>query len=138
MAAHLSSSSVVSLKKKTRILVIDDSAVIRKAATKMLGSNFDVVVADDGEQGWRAIKNDTSIAVVFTDINMPNMDGVELILKVKKRNPDIAIIAMSGAGLVGGALNTWSAGKIGADEVLEKLFDYAEMIDTAKQLIAQS
>ena len=75
---------------------------------------------------------------LVTDINMPNMDGVELILKVKKRNPDIAIIAMSGAGLVGGVLNTWSAGKIGADEELEKLFDYAEMIDTAKQLIAQS
>ena len=75
---------------------------------------------------------------LVTDINMPNMDGVELILKVKKRNPDIAIIAMSGAGPVGGALNTWPAGKIGADEVFEKLFDYAEMIDTAKQLIAQS
>ena len=48
---------------------------------------------------------------LVTDINMPNMDGVELILKVKKRNPDIAIIAMSGAGPVGGALNTWSQGK---------------------------
>ena len=69
---------------------------------------------------------------------MPNLEGVELILKVKKRNPDIPILAMSGAGPVGGASNTWSAGKIGADEVFDKPFDYAEMIDTAKQLIAQS
>ena len=48
---------------------------------------------------------------LVTDINMPNMVGVELILKVKKRNPDIAIIAMSGAGPVGGALNTGPQGK---------------------------
>ena len=120
-----------------KALLVGDNADIRSVLRRMLecaGDEF--LEAADGLETLTRLSE--TVDRLVTDINMPNMDGVELILKVKKRNPDIAIIAMSGAGLVGGALNTWSAGKIGADEVLEKLFDYAEMIDTAKQLIAQS
>lgn len=120
-----------------KVLLVGDNADIRSVLRRMLECAGDEVLeAADGLETLTRLSE--TVDRLVTDINMPNMDGVELILKVKKRNPDIAIIAMSGAGLVGGALNTWSAGKIGADEVLEKLFDYAEMIDTAKQLIAQS
>ena len=120
-----------------KALLVGDNADIRSVLRRMLECAGDEVLeAADGLETLTRLSE--TVDRLVTDINMPNMDGVELILKIKKRNPDIAIIAMSGAGLVGGALNTWSAGKIGADEVLEKLFDYAEMIDTAKQLIAQS
>ena len=120
-----------------KALLVGDNADIRSVLRRMLECAGDEVLeAADGLETLTRLSE--TVDRLVTDINMPNMDGVEVILKVKKRNPDIAIIAMSGAGLVGGALNTWSAGKIGADEVLEKLFDYAEMIDTAKQLIAQS
>lgn len=120
-----------------KVLLVDDNEDIRSVLRRMFECAGDEVLeAADGLETLTRLSE--TVDRLVTDINMPNMDGVELILKVKKRNPDIAIIAMSGAGLVGGALNTWSAGKIGADEVLEKLFDYAEMIDTAKQLIAQS
>lgn len=120
-----------------KVLLVGDNADIRSVLRRMLECAGDEVLeAADGLETLTRLSE--TVDRLVTDINMPNMDGVELILKVKKRNPDIAIIAMSGAGLVGGALNTWSAGKIGADEVFEKLFDYAEMIDTAKQLIAQS
>lgn len=120
-----------------KALLVGDNADIRSVLRRMLECAGDEVLeAADGLETLTRLSE--TVDRLVTDINMPNMDGVELILKVKKRNPNIAIIAMSGAGLVGGALNTWSAGKIGADEVLEKLFDYAEMIDTAKQLIAQS
>ena len=120
-----------------KALLVGDNADIRSVLRRMFECAGDEVLeAADGLETLTRLSE--TVDRLVTDINMPNMDGVELILKVKKRNPNIAIIAMSGAGLVGGALNTWSAGKIGADEVLEKLFDYAEMIDTAKQLIAQS
>ena len=120
-----------------KALLVGDNADIRSVLRRMLECAGDEVLeAADGLETLTRLSE--TVDRLVTDINLPNMDGVELILKVKKRNPNIAIIAMSGAGLVGGALNTWSAGKIGADEVLEKLFDYAEMIDTAKQLIAQS
>ena len=120
-----------------KVLLVGDNADIRSVLRRMLECAGDEVLeAADGLETFTRISE--TVDILVTDINMPNMDGVELILKVKKRNPDIAIIAMSGAGPVGSALNTWSAGKIGAVEVFDKLFDYAEMIDTAKQLIAQS
>ena len=68
---------------KPTVLMVDDSAVMRRAAEKMLGSEFDVVVAEDGEQGWDAIEHNKSIQVVFTDLNMPVMDGYELLERVR-------------------------------------------------------
>lgn len=68
---------------ETRILLIDDSKVMRKSALKMLGNDFDVVVAEDGEQGWQMIQEDNRIQVVFTDLNMPKMNGYQLLEHVR-------------------------------------------------------
>lgn len=68
---------------KPRILLIDDSKVMRKAAVKMLGDLYDVVVAEDGEEGWGIILNDSSIQVAFTDLKMSTLDGFGLIERVQ-------------------------------------------------------
>ena len=68
---------------QTRILLIDDSKVMRKSAVKMLGGEFDVVVAEDGQQGLDMINDDASIQVVFTDMNMPQMNGYQLLEAVR-------------------------------------------------------
>ena len=84
-------------EKQTRVLLVDDSKVMRKSALKMLGNEFDVVVAEDGEQGWEMIQKDPNIHVVFTDLNMPNIDGYKLI-KLVRANPkyhSIPIIILS-------------------------------------------
>ncbi|NRB39100.1 MAG: diguanylate cyclase [Pseudomonadales bacterium] len=82
MAVESLKAQLDSTQSKSRILIIDDSAVIRKAASKML-KEFDVVVAENGELGWNLILHDTSIAVVFTDINMPVLDGYGLIERIR-------------------------------------------------------
>jgi two-component system cell cycle response regulator len=69
---------------KTRILVCDDSRVVRLTAKKMLSDRFDLVLAEDGEQGWQQIVEDESIQMVFTDLRMPNLDGFDLIRRVRK------------------------------------------------------
>lgn len=68
---------------KSRVLVVDDSRLIQKAVLKMLGGEFDVVAADDGVEAWTIIENDASIDVVFVDLDMPRMDGFELIRTVR-------------------------------------------------------
>jgi two-component system cell cycle response regulator len=68
---------------KARILVVDDSKLMRKAALKMLGDEFDVVTADDGIDAWALLEQDASIRVVFTDLNMPRLDGYELLKRVR-------------------------------------------------------
>ena len=87
--------------EKTRILVVDDSKLMRKSAVKMLGEQFDVVVANDGEEGWEIIQADTSISVVFTDLNMPKLDGYELLSQVRQSNDsgiqNLPVIVVTGA-----------------------------------------
>jgi diguanylate cyclase (GGDEF)-like protein len=68
---------------RTRVLVVDDSNLMRKAAQKMLAGEFDVVTAVDGIDAWAQLERDTSIQVVFSDLSMPRSDGYELLQKVR-------------------------------------------------------
>lgn len=68
---------------KPVILVVDDSKVIRKAAVKMLGDDYVVKEAADGEEGWQLIQQRNDISVVFTDMQMPIMGGMELLKKIR-------------------------------------------------------
>jgi len=67
----------------TRVIVVDDSKVIRNAARKMLGSEFDVVTAEDGADAWTQLESDPSIQVVFTDLVMPGVNGYELLRNIR-------------------------------------------------------
>lgn len=67
----------------TRLLVVDDSKVIRNAARKMLGAEFDVVIAEDGSEAWSILENDPAIQVVFTDLVMPGLNGYELLRDIR-------------------------------------------------------
>ncbi len=86
---------------RARILVVDDSRLMRKAAHKMLGDEFDVVTADDGEQAWGLLGEDPTIQVVFTDLNMPVCDGYELLRRVRASDDDslssLPVIVVTGA-----------------------------------------
>jgi diguanylate cyclase (GGDEF)-like protein len=66
-----------------RIMVVDDSKVIRNAAQKMLGREFEVITAEDGEEAWGYLEIDPAIRVVFTDLTMPGLDGYALLRKIR-------------------------------------------------------
>ncbi len=87
--------------KLTRVLLIDDSKVMRRSALKMLGKDFDVVVAEDGQEGWSMIRQDPSIHVVFTDLNMPKMNGYQLLEAVRTSEDEgirgLPVIVVTGA-----------------------------------------
>ena len=73
---------------KARILIADDSRVVRATANKILGKHFDIVIAEDGLQAWDLLESDRTILVLVTDLGMPNMDGYELIQKVRHSEMD--------------------------------------------------
>ncbi|VUD68773.1 Response regulator PleD [Thalassocella blandensis] len=70
--------------EKPRILLVDDSKMVRVTAKKYLSVKFDVVLAEDGEQAWEKICADETIQVIFTDLGMPNLDGFGLIERVRQ------------------------------------------------------
>lgn len=125
MTAQKLNTNLDAAGDRTRILVVDDSAVIRKAATKMLGKDFDVVVANDGEQGWSRIQKDTSIQVVFTDINMPKLDGYGFIERVRTCNDEgirnLPLIVITSEDAESGAKE--KVFKLGATDFIAKPFN---------------
>ncbi len=68
---------------RPRILVVDDSKVMRRALSKILGQDYDVVEAEHGEDGWTILLNDDQIQVVFTDLSMPYLDGYGLLARIR-------------------------------------------------------
>lgn len=67
----------------SKVLLIDDSKLMRIAGERMLRDDFNVIVADSGEEGWDRIMHDSDIHVVFSDLNMPGMNGYELLKKIR-------------------------------------------------------
>lgn len=71
-------------RKMKRILVVDDSLTVREMERKLLaGRGFEVDIAVDGIDGWNAVRSG-DYDLVITDVDMPRMDGIELVNLVKK------------------------------------------------------
>ncbi|MDD1960012.1 MAG: hybrid sensor histidine kinase/response regulator [Pseudomonas capeferrum] len=69
---------------RKRILVVDDSLTVRELQRKLLGNRgYDVAVAVDGMDGWNALRGD-DFDLLITDIDMPRMDGIELVTLVRR------------------------------------------------------
>jgi two-component system sensor histidine kinase and response regulator WspE len=71
-------------KKRKRVLVVDDSLTVREVERKLLGNRgYEVEVAVDGMDGWNAVRTG-HFDLVVTDIDMPRMDGIELVTLINK------------------------------------------------------
>ena len=86
-------------KASATILLVDDNKTDRILYSKILKSlipDYEILLADDGEQAWEIIK-ETSLALVISDHNMPKMNGIELIKKLKlstiKGKPHIIVLS---------------------------------------------
>jgi len=69
--------------ERSKVLVVDDSAVIRKAISRVLDSDYELVEAVDGEAGWEALKQDDRLGVVISDVQMPKLDGYGMICRIR-------------------------------------------------------
>lgn len=86
---------------KPRVLFVDDSRLIRATAMRMFGEDFDLVLAEDGVEAWRMVQADPTIQVVFSDLMMPNMDGFELLSRIKTAQQEdlreLPVVMITGA-----------------------------------------
>ncbi|RYY74299.1 MAG: diguanylate cyclase [Gammaproteobacteria bacterium] len=117
-----------------KILLADDSKVVRLTATKILSEQFDLVVVEDGEEAWEKICADESIHVIFTDLGMPKLDGYGLIQRIRQsenegiRNQPIIVIT--------GAADEEDVKRkvfeLGATDFISKPFKSAELVARAE------
>ncbi|MDX5364923.1 MAG: response regulator, partial [Alphaproteobacteria bacterium] len=85
-----------------RVLVIDDDPLSRQTIRCALEeAGFCVDEAESGVDGCRAVA-DRNFDLMITDILMPDKDGIETIIEVKRTRPGLRILAMSGGGKIDG------------------------------------
>ena len=116
---------------KPRILVVDDSRLVRVSIKKVLGEEFDLVEAGDGEEGWEKLVSDPLIQVVLTDAGMPKLDGEGLIKRIRSgQNEQVKNIpVMMITGAEADQLDAREhALEIGATDFVTKPFDKAQLL----------
>ena len=71
------------MSNKPRLLIADDSENIRREMLEILEDEYDLVQATDGEEAWTLINADKTIKMVFTDLCMPEVDGLTLLKRIR-------------------------------------------------------
>lgn len=121
-----------------RLCLVDDDILVRDALSISLrDAGYEVYAAPGAAAGFD-IAARAVLDVLITDINMPGTDGAQLIAEARARWPDLAIIAISGAG--GADLDALAKSQ-GADAALAKPFrarQLAELVERVLRRRAQS
>jgi len=118
-----------------RILIIDDQEDFRRALVEpIVKAGYEVMEASDGLEGIKLHK-ERAFDLVITDIIMPEKEGIETIIELKKTFPELKIIAMSGGGRRGSGTYLEIAEALGADYTIEKPFSKNKILTVIKELL---
>jgi len=124
---------------KARILIADDSRIVRASLTQHIRDRFEIREVTDGESAWQAILLDAAIRVVITDLTMPRVDGFELLTRVRSskvaRIRDLPMIVISGEDE---AAERERAAAMGATDFIQKGADAAELVSRLEVLVKLS
>lgn len=105
-----------------KILVVDDDVQFAEMMQKALASfGYEPILAATGKQALQHYDPQT-VELVITDLLMPDMEGVELIMALRRRNPKVKFIAISGGGRNSADTYLNVARKLGALKTLSKPF----------------
>lgn len=118
-----------------RVLVIDDDEEIRVLVKHMLvGEGHEVEEARDGAEGLQLFGKRPP-DLVLTDINMPGLDGHDVIEAIRMQHPDVPIIAISGGGPVGREELLLKASALGADQIIMKPFEFRQLVGAVERAL---
>ncbi|MBN2525524.1 MAG: response regulator [Deltaproteobacteria bacterium] len=120
----------------TRILVIDDDVQVCTMLERFFArKGYEVDVAYDGFQGITKFHPEKT-NLVITDLVMPEKEGIETVMELRSRHPDVKIIAISGGGRVGPESYLEIARELGAQRTFEKPVDFDELLGAVEELTA--
>jgi len=107
------------MRKRTKILIVDDESIVRESLSDWLGSvGYDVEVAESGENALQIIRQ-KKIKIMVADLVMPGMNGIELMKEAKKIIPTISTVIITAHATIQTAI---TAIREGAHDYIEKPF----------------
>jgi len=131
---------------KQRVLLVDDSRIVRTTISRLIRKSFDVREEANGEAGWQAITTDPSIVVVFSDLQMPVLDGFALLERIRQsedpRVRGIPVIVISGdeedatkkRARAAGA-NDFITKTTDGTEILSRIDNLLHLVEAKQQLV---
>ena len=119
------------------ILAVDDSRVMRRAISKILSTQYNVIEAEHGEDAWALLEHHKDIQIVFTDLSMPYLDGYGLLERIRTSEDDriasLPVIIITGKEDDDQA--KMEALDKGANDFIAKPFDKAQLFARAQSHI---
>ena len=138
------SDSLSDIPSKPRVLIADDSRIVRATLIKHIQGMFEFREALDGEQAWETLLIDPSIRVVITDLTMPKLDGYGLLTRIRNseisRIRDLPVVVVSGSdereerdrAMAAGATDLITKG-IGTAQLLSRLDILSKLVNTQRE-----
>lgn len=136
--------SPIEIPTKPRVLIADDSRIVRATLIKHIEGMFEFREALDGEQAWEALLIDPNIRVVITDLTMPKLDGYGLLQRIRgskiSRIRNIPVVVVSGSdeaeerdrAKAAGANDLITKG-IGTAQLLSRLDILSKLVNTQRE-----
>ena len=122
----------------TKVLVIEDDADVLETLGRVLErEGYLPILATSGRVGMTVFQMEEP-ALVITDLFMPEGEGIETIIEMRRLHPDAKIIAISGGGSLGNMQYLEMAAKLGATAVIPKPFAPAKLVDAVGRVLASA
>ena len=107
-----------------RVLIVDDDRGVREALAEYLQTlEYSVVTADDGQDALNKYR-EGEVDIILADLIMPNMDGMELLKRIREVNDDLIFLMITGHPSISTAVGSIS---LGADDYVTKPFHLEEV-----------
>ena len=116
-----------------KILYIDDDAENLRTFKRLFRKEYDILLAESGEEGLRILQEHAPIPIIITDQRMPEMTGIELVRRLKAQGFALPIVMITGHADVPLAVE---AMKAGVADFIEKPFDDEALLSAIRTALA--
>jgi DNA-binding NtrC family response regulator len=134
ITAHGTMTSAPRDAEGTVLIIDDDAGMLDSLVTMLEAHGFRVLTASTGVRALQVIR-ESAPRVVLTDILMPEQNGIETIIAIRRAHPNVKIIAMSGGGWINKMDLLHYARMLGADATISKPADIDELLQLLRSFL---
>jgi len=120
------------MMKKHSVLIVDDEPLMLRSLAELLEKEFHILTASNGKDGFLSFKTNDALSLILLDMDMPVMNGFEMLQGVREISSDVKVIIMTG-----GDCRYWSmrCAELGVEAYIQKPLDVKQLISRMKKLL---
>jgi len=123
------------MESKLKLLVVDDEESLRVICQDALeDEGYEVLTAEDGQEGLEILRKDSDIALVVSDLKMPRLNGIEFLRQAKKEGLEADFLITTGFGTIEVAVECI---RLGAADYLPKPFNISHLLIKVKKVLQE-